>query len=195
MWKWLFSWMKLLISKGAYISMNLFIISPYSLGLSPLLSLSVTSCPHANFLCLSLVPPAHFLTPKVNFVILFCLMSSNLGGQRDPNCILRAFLWVVLSRCLRGPKFFFCPPLWKTDWQLVTGRALVLGTHRKPCGRCPESQWRKCGQASTRWGTRCRPIMFHWNPNKAPDSGSFPWDAPVGNWHRFRTSQQLVSPC
>lgn len=81
MWKWLFSWMKLLISKGAYISMNLFIISPYSLGLSPLLSLSITSCPHANFLCLSLVPPARFLTPKVNFVILFCLMSSNLGGS------------------------------------------------------------------------------------------------------------------
>ena len=119
----------------------------------------------------------------------------SVGPRFPPDCILRSFLWVVLSRRFQGPRFFFCPPLWKTDWQLVTGRALVLGTHRKPCRRCPEPQRRKCGQASTRWGTRCRPIMFHWNPNKAPDSGSFPWDSPVGNWHQSRPSQQLVPPC
>lgn len=93
--------------------------------------------------------------------------------QWDPNCILRSFLWAVLSRCLQGPRFIFGPPLWKTDWQLVTGRARALGTHREPCRRCPEPWQRKCGQASTRWGTRCRPIMFHWNPNKAQNQDHF----------------------
>ena len=34
--------MKLLISKGTCISMNLLIINPYALGLSPLLYLSIT---------------------------------------------------------------------------------------------------------------------------------------------------------
>lgn len=134
---------------------------------------------------------------KVTFAFSFvwCPVTCGAVGQWDPNCILRSFLWDVLSRHLQGPKFSFCPPLWKTDWHLVMGKARVPGARRKPRRRCPEPWWMKCGQASTRWGTRCRPIMFHWNSNKAPDSGSFPWDSPVGNWHRARISQQLVSPC
>lgn len=190
--------MLLLISKSTCISMNLFIILPYSLGLSPLLHLSFTLCPTLPPISSAFPDPlllASPPSPAPKLVLKFFFVSCPVTcGAVGPKLHLKIIFIVILSRHLQGPQFVFCPPLWETDWQLVTGRALVLGTHRKPCRRCPEPRWRKCGQASTRWGTRCRPIMFHWNPNKAPDSGSFPWDSPVRNWSPSRISQQLVSP-
>lgn len=102
------------------------------------LYLFITLCPTLLISMLSSLPSTSFSCPQSYFCNSLLSRVQYLVGQWDPNCILRSFLWVVLSRHLQGPTFFFCPPLWKTDWQVVTGRALVLGTQRKPCRRCPE---------------------------------------------------------
>lgn len=78
--------MSLLISKGASISMNLFIIIPHSLGLSPLLSISITLCPTTLLPIFYVFPdslllaplPAPAPAPKLVLNFFFCLMSSNL---------------------------------------------------------------------------------------------------------------------
>lgn len=56
-----------------------------------------------------LIPSASFSSPLSYFCnsLLSCIQY--LVGQWDPNCILRSFLWVVLSRCLQGPSSFLVP--------------------------------------------------------------------------------------
>lgn len=70
----------------------------------------------------------------------------------------------------KAPSSLFCPPLWKTDWQLVMGRALVLGTSRNPCRRCPEPWRMKCGQSQHKVGDQMSPDYV---PLKSKQSPTF----------------------
>lgn len=86
--------------------------------------------PHtaASLLCFSWFPSASSPpAPAPKLVLKFFFVSCPVTcGAAGPKLHLKIIFIVILSRHLQGPQFVFCPPLWETDWQLVTGRALVL---------------------------------------------------------------------